>query len=207
MDTVISIRKPILQDFFRYIFPKTRGGKTMVSRTNEIGLLLCALWSYRPFPAQNDPEGVPIVLPRFFALDGATVILSASETPVEYPDAIAIRLPWSVGTLSASSHFIYYTEEATAKINDCLQSMFDLDYRQYVIQGREMGISRKDIANSYMIDRGLSSLRDDPEMLLKRHYRQELKRHRERMDYLVERGKYFAKKFNGPEFPEKGNIQ
>lgn len=140
--SVISVESQMLADFLRYLFPPNEtSGVLDVSARHPTGALMVAY-------------------------------ARASDTPV-HPSGdhlVEVDIPYFHGaTGSLTNHYVYFTKEATARINLALKAEFELDFAGYYRRGEDLGMRKMDIIDAYIFSRRLAP--DNYDAMHKRAYR------------------------------------
>lgn len=157
MQIRLSISKPLLQEYFQYLFPTDESGTYQVTRKSDLGKAICCFvrYAHRRIPHR----------------DGA----------------LLLQLPEAHTLMNAPRHHLYFCAEDEKRINDLLQVYFNLDFDRYYLQGKKNGFKQKDIIESFIVSRRLHNLMSDNETLKKRKYREELRLLEQRHKSLVKR--------------------
>ncbi|HWK58122.1 MAG TPA: hypothetical protein VNQ80_12320 [Parapedobacter sp.] len=144
MIVLIDIKKPMLREYLHSQFAYESDAFS-VFRHNTFGKALCALVSKSDLPVKHEPS----------------------------EKTIRIRLPNTKSIRSHRNHFLYYTTEDQLKLNDLLDSLFDIDFESYYQAGIRLGMMQKDVIHNFIINRKLVSMIGDVETLKKRQYRKQ----------------------------------
>lgn len=132
MKVALRIANKDHRNYLSYLFPTDNTtGSLIISRSNDIGLLLCALVRYSDTSCDKTGD-----------------------------DIIKLQLPQSAGTSSAETKYCYYTLEAENKISDYIKAFFNMDFDRYWINGIMLGINKKDIIISYLDSRNICGVSD-----------------------------------------------
>jgi|GEM_PF-913988 len=165
MKVLLDIKSELLRSYLRHIFEplkETPGGASVsfkATRKNTFGTLLCALVRYSN---QRSPHIIT-------------------------PSTVCFQLPNCSSLHNAPNYHLYYTVEDANKLNDLLESLFNIAFDQYYLQGIHKGYQKKDIITSFIVTRQLTGLEDISGSLKKRQYRQEAKALAERTSQLINR--------------------
>jgi len=144
MIVLIDIKKPMIREYLHSQFAYEADAFS-VFRHNTFGKALCAM-------------------------------VSKSDLPVKHEQSdktIRIRLPNTKSIRSHRNHFLYYTNEDQLKLNDLIESLFEIDFESYYQAGIRWGMMQKDVIHNFIIQRKLVSMIGDVETLKKRQYRKE----------------------------------
>lgn len=158
---VINAESQMLADFLRYIFPP------------EEGTDVCRVSVSRPTGALMVAFATPSLMPADVVGDH----LVRLDIP-RYDNAVS----------SLTNHYVYYSKEATARINLALKAEFDLDFSGYYRRGESMGLRKMDIVEAYIFSRKLAPGTFDT--LHKRVFRNQL-RSQERIKQRLLRKAYY----------------
>ena len=118
--------------------------------------------------------------------------VQTSGRPVPHeasPSVLEIHIPLNNATQSLQNKFLYLTKGDKLRLQAALRTIFDLDFKYYLIRGLEAGFTRKDIIDSFILSRGLVS-NDPGDALHKRAYRGEAKSRQKYMKYLLRKSYY-----------------
>lgn len=129
MKIKLRFRNSELQSFVRYLFKNNKNNCIMVSRVHELGLFICAHVCYKDTP------------------------------DLEHGDIVSeLVLPHAMSTISAERKYCFFTHESTGKINDFIAAIMKADFERYWINGRILGLKKKDIIESYILTRGVFNI-------------------------------------------------
>lgn len=142
MFVLIDIKKPMLREYLQSQFAYENEALS-VFRHNTFGKALCAMVSKSDIPVRHETTA----------------------------STIRIRLPNTKSIRSHRNHFLYYTNEDQLKLNDLLESLFEIDFESYYQAGIRLGMMQKDVIHNFIIARKLVSMIGDVETLKKREYR------------------------------------
>ena len=158
---VIKVDSQMLADFLRYIFPPVNGSEyCRVSASRPVGALMVAY-------AQ------PSVMP----------------CPVSGDHLVHLDIPWCRNaTTSLTNHYVFFSKEASARINLALKAELDLDFAGYYRKGEELGMRKMDIVEAYIFSRRLAP--ENYDALHKRVYRNQ-QRVQERIRLRLLRKAYY----------------
>ena len=158
---VLNCDSRMLADFLRYIFPP------------EDGSDVCRVSAARPVGALMVAFAQPSVMP--FQVTGDHLV--------------RLDIPWHRNAVtSLTNHYVYYSKEASARINLALRAEFDLDFAGYYRRGEELGMRKMDIVEAYIFSRHLAP--EDYDALHKRVYRNQ-QRAQERIKQRLLRKAYY----------------
>jgi len=146
MIVLIDIQKPMLREYFNYLFAHENGAYS-VFRHNEFGKALCAMVSKSDLPVKHQ----------------------------ESAKTIRIRLPNTKTIRTHRNHFLHYTVEDQHKLNDLLEVLFEIDFWRYYYAGLSLDMQQKDVIHNFIVSRRLVSMIGEVETLKKRQYRNERK--------------------------------
>lgn len=159
MKLAITIKKEVIRLFLRYLFEELPDGSLKVTRDTEAGKLLTCFVRYSERPVMEEPtEGT-----------------------------VMLRLPRCKGLDTAPNHFLHYTAEDMHRINDLLEVIYHLDMDRYYLKGIRKGYQQKDVIESYIVSRKLTSLFSDNETIKKRQYREEIRAFEEQVEQLFQK--------------------
>lgn len=160
MKIAFEVKKEVIRLFLSYLFEPLDDGSLKVTRHTDAGKLITCFVRYADRPIQEEPtEG-----------------------------SVTFFLPRSKGLDTAPNHFLYFTKEDQHRINDLLEVIYHLDLDRYYIKGMRQGFQQKEVIESYIVSRKLTSLFEENETPKKRQYREEIKAFQE----LVEKLKHVA---------------
>lgn len=159
--SVINVESTMLADFLRYLFPPDEGSD------------LCRVSASRPVGALMVAFARPSLMP----------------CPVSGDHLVGLDIPWyRNATTSLTNHHVYFSKEASARINLALKAEFDLDFAGYYRKGEELGLRKMDIVEAYIFSRRLAP--DNYDALHKRAYRNQ-QRAQERIKQRLLRKAYY----------------
>ncbi len=143
---VLNCDSRMLADFLRFIFPPEEGTEACrVSTSRPVGALMVAY-------AQSS------VLP--FQVTGDHLV--------------KLDIPWCRNaTSSLTNHYVFFSKEASARINMALKAEFELDFAGYYRKGEELGMRKMDIVEAYIFSRHLAP--ENYDALHKRVFRNQLR--------------------------------
>ncbi len=93
-----------------------------------------------------------------------------SNLPVKQSSGIWLDIPYTTSK-SKDIYYLYYSVEDQKKINDYLEAMFNIFFREVMVEGREQGIKYISVLESYMQGIKLSDDNKIYERLKKFDYR------------------------------------
>lgn len=160
MKISFSVKKELIRLFLSYLFDTMDDGSLKITRHSDAGKLITCFVRYSDRPIQDEPT------------DGN----------------VTLFLPWSKGLSTAPNHFLYFSKEDEHRINDLLEVIYHIDLDRYYIKGMRKGYQQKEVIESYIVSRKLTSLFEDNETPKKRQYREEIRAFRE----LVEKMRHIA---------------
>jgi len=160
MNVSIEIKKPLLKSYLKHIFRSDPKGNLIATKTHDFGQLLCSLVRYSNTRLE--------------------------QLPTENSEAIVtFRLPKVRSLASAESYHLYYTKEDALKLNDYLQTLFNIEFDRYYLAGRKKQYQQKEIISTFVTTRNLTGLSDVAGSLKKRNYRREADLLEERTQELL----------------------
>lgn len=110
--------------------------------------------------------------------------------PEETPETIHFKLPRANSLEVSRGKFAVILKSDQKKIEDFLESIFNLDYDQYYISGIKIGLKQKEIIEAFIVSRKLTEIYSDNETLKKRQYREEQKRISKLRSSLLNKANY-----------------
>jgi hypothetical protein len=117
----LSLRKPFLENYLRFVFNSQEKGTIKITRCEEIGKYLYSRVRYSDYP-QRKPKSqylLELLLP---------------DHPLDV----------------SHNHFIYFTEDDQVRINDYIEAIAYLDFRTTVQVGsRDLKVDRKVVINLF----------------------------------------------------------
>lgn len=156
MKIAFEVKKEVIRLFLSYLFEPLDDGSLKVTRHTDAGKLITCFVRYADRPIQEEPtEG-----------------------------SITFFLPRSKGLDTAPNHFLYFTKEDQHRINDLLEVIYHLDLDRYYIKGMRQGFQQKEVIESYIVSRKLTSLFEENETPKKRQYREELRAFEDMVEQL-----------------------
>ena len=163
---VINVDSQMLADFLRYIFPPVNGSDCRVSTSRPVGALMTAY-------AQ------PSVMPCHVSGD----------------HLVHLDIPWCRNaTTSLTNHYVYFSKEATARINLALKAEFDLDFAGYYRKGEELQMRKMDIIEAYIFSRKLAP--ENYDAMHKRVYRNQQRAQEKLRQRLLRKAYYLNESIN-----------
>lgn len=162
MKISFTVKKKVIRLFLSYLFEQLPDGSLKVTRDTDAGKLITCFVRYADRPIQEEPTSgtVTLLLPRSKSLD------------------------------TAPNHFLYFTKEDEHRINDLLEVIYHIDFDRYYIKGMRQRLQQKEVIESYIVSRNLTSLFQDNEALKKRQYRDELRAFEDLVDQLRKKAWY-----------------
>ena len=165
--SVINVESQMLADFLRYLFPPEEGSD------------MCRVSASRPVGALMVAFAQPSVMP----------------CPVSGDHLVQLDIPWyRNATPSLTDHYVYFSKEASARINLALKAEFDLDFAGYYRKGEELGMRKMDIIDGYIFSRRLAP--DNYDTLHKRVFRNQLRAQEKIKQRLVRKAYYLNESIN-----------
>lgn len=156
MKIAFEVKKEVIRLFLSYLFEPLDDGSLKVTRHTDAGKLITCFVRYADRPIQEEPtEG-----------------------------SVTFFLPRSKGLDTAPNHFLYFTKEDQHRINDLLEVIYHLDLDRYYIKGMRQGFQQKEVIESYIVSRKLTSLFEENETPKKRQYREELRAFEDMVEQL-----------------------
>jgi hypothetical protein len=142
----LQLRKPVFENYLRYIFNADRKGPIQVTRNHDIGRYIISMIRFAEFPqaieAKN--QAIELILPN--------------------------------GSFDTHENkFIFLSKEDEYKINDYISCTFNLEFKQVMIIGKELGLQQKDIIYAFMVRKKLPPNEKNFDMLKKKDYRNKQK--------------------------------
>lgn len=173
MKIILRITKPLYREYFNFIFPPSEDGSYKITRETDLGKAICGFVKYSNMPVLEELTS----------------------------DHITIHLPNANSLSNAKNYHCYLTKEDQLKINDLIEVFFNIDFDRYYLKGLAIELQQKEIIESFIVSRKLTNLLSDNETLKKRHYREEIKNLKVRVEQLRQKAYYRHKQI---EFePEK----
>jgi len=166
-NATLFLRHGYLDDFLRYIF-NGNGSVVEVNRTHPIGQYICSMRKYSDWPVKE------------------------LKPPRNFEFCIKLSFPKN----RSENRFVYFTQEDTMNINDVINTYFDIEFWMYYLHGKKMGIQQKEILESFIITRKLTSLSYNTEMLKKRGYREEIRNIEKGVEVLRKKAQYASGKID-----------
>lgn len=121
---ILPVEKDIIADYLRFLFNSSRNRPVQLSRKQPEGKYICSMIRYSTKPVKTRNK--------------------------DCRNNIVLFLP--KGTLStAENHFTYFTEEDIERINDHLESSFDIFFRSFSVAGEVIGIQKKDVIEAFIV--------------------------------------------------------
>lgn len=151
---LLNLRKPHYAHFLRYLFDAKASGPIPVTRNLDIGKFLCSQFEVSFLPTKK-PE---------------------SEYRVE------LQLP-VLPHHASENKFIYYSPWREEQINDYIDFLFSIEFREFILQGKENGIMYKFLYEAFMRNKKLDPQADFYEMIKKKDWRR-----RKKMDDKIKEG-------------------
>jgi hypothetical protein len=102
-----------------------------------------------------------------------------SEKKVEFKEdenTVTFKLPNSSALPSIQTKFCYFTSEDMRLIEDYIDCIFYVDFKEYYLWSRQHGLQQKQAIQNFLITRKIVSRIGDYDTLKKFEYRQEKKR-------------------------------
>ncbi|MFD2962787.1 MULTISPECIES: hypothetical protein [Olivibacter] len=161
MDVLINIKKEYLRNYLGFLFAFEDGAYS-VFRHTDFGKLLVSLVKYSDKPVDH----------------------------IKTEQTVRIILPKTRATRTAEKHYLYYTREDQAKLNDFLEAIFNIDFDQFFLAGVKLGVEQKEIVNDFIVNRRLTSMIGNIETIKKRSYRTTLDLQKKALDKLYKRAHY-----------------
>lgn len=162
MKISFEVKKEVIRLFLSYLFEPMTDGSLKVTRHTDAGKLITCFVRYADRPIQEEPtEG-----------------------------SVTLFLPRSKGLDTAPNHFLYFTKEDQHRINDLLEVIYHLDLDRYYIKGMRQGFQQKEVIESYIVSRKLTSLFEENETPKKRQYREELRAFQDMVEQLRKKAYY-----------------
>lgn len=163
MQVLLDIKNPLLRSYLQHLFENAASESNLdilkVTKRNLFGSLLCSLVKYSTKKVNH---------------------MVTDQT-------VYFQLPVDNSLKNAGNYHLYYLKEDVLKINDLLDTIFNIDFDRYYLDGLQQGFQRKEIVSTFIVVRNLSGLEDVAGSLKKRKYRQESKLHDERIKILTNR--------------------
>lgn len=179
MRVKLSIPKVLYRDYLNALFQRESDGSFLVSRECDFGKLICSRVRYSNLPVSQD-------LP-----DDSTVVLI---------------LPKSRPLATAPGHYLYFTKEDQAKLQDALEALFNIDFDGYYLRGKKLEMQQKEIIEAFIVTRNLLCLVGNAEMLKKRQYRDGLDNRKKLLEVLIARAYYRHERIDRGDFSNNSLI-
>lgn len=141
-ELLIELRKPILEDYLRWIFRCTKEGPITVKRNNPVGRYIWSMFDTKHLPVQHQ-----------FKTEPTKLII-----PVD---------PYKI----SQSNYLYFKPFKMAQVNNYIDAMFIIDFREFVLNGVEKGVQRKYLYEAFMNIKKFSPSDDLFERIKKKDYR------------------------------------
>lgn len=162
MKILLIVAKPMHRAWMESLFEQRPDGSYTITRQTDLGKAICGMVRYSQLPLREEvPSG-----------------------------SLILHLPNTHSLALAPGRFLYFDREGQLRINDLLEVFFNIDFDRYYLQGIKLGMMKKDVIESFIIQRGLANLFGDNETLKKRQYRDELDLFKKRMEQLRKKAYY-----------------
>lgn len=140
-----NVQTNLLRDYLGYLFAKSSDREYIITARSDFGKLLIAHLQ----PADR--------LPLFKPTErSATLVIPTNEA-----------------TINFSNKFVCYSSQSTIQLNFALTAIFNLDFWQYSIECKAMGLRNDEMIESFIFSRKLLS-GEFFESLKKRAYRKDV---------------------------------
>lgn len=147
----LIIRKEEHEDYLRFVFGSPKKGPVTIDRCRDVGKYICSRVRYSDKPQSS--------------------AVAKGEFPVE------LILP-ERGLRTATSHYLYFTQEDIDKINDFLTAEFNQFFRGYMLAGEDMNMDYQDLIEAFMAGIGIRNPGTKFDTLKKKDYRHREKIHK-----------------------------
>ncbi len=161
MNIKLKVKTPLLRDYLRHLFKIDNRDCVKLTLSHDFGRMAVGLYKL-------------------------------SEVPVDTQDddrTITLTLPSHKTTNAALTKYVFYTDADTQRLNYILNALFNIDLDIFYLEGLKTGLSKCDIIDAFMEDRGLVSF-DYTDTLTKRTYRAELATIRKKRESLHRKVRY-----------------